>query len=61
MTHEEKALSYFQEKCLAEGAEEKEQVDLLQEFGCEIVQGYYYSKPVPVDNYEQMIIEPLGT
>ncbi len=43
--------------CLAEGAEEKEQVDLLREFGCEYVQGYYYSKPVMVDCYEKMICE----
>lgn len=41
--------------CIAEGAEEKEQVDLLREFGCETVQGYYFSKPVPVDSYEKMI------
>lgn len=39
--------------CLAEGAEFREQVDLLREFGCEIVQGYYYSKPLPVQEYEQ--------
>lgn len=38
--------------CLAEGAEEKTQVDALRELGCEIVQGYYYSKPVPVETYE---------
>ncbi|MCQ2482806.1 MAG: bifunctional diguanylate cyclase/phosphodiesterase [Clostridia bacterium] len=43
--------------CLAEGAEEKGQVDLLREFGCEIVQGYYFSKPVPVEIYEKMLCE----
>lgn len=41
--------------CLAEGAEDKAQVDRLKEYGCELVQGYYYSKPVPVSDYEQMI------
>lgn len=41
--------------CLAEGAETKEQVELLREFGCEIVQGYYYSKPLPVAEYEQKL------
>ena len=41
--------------CLAEGAEKKEQVDLLREFGCEIVQGYYYSKPVPKEEYEKLL------
>lgn len=38
--------------CLAEGAEEKSQVDKLREFGCEMIQGYYYSKPLPVEEYE---------
>lgn len=39
--------------CLAEGAEEKEQVDELRELGCEIIQGYYYSKPIPMEEYEE--------
>lgn len=41
--------------CLAEGAETKEQIDLLREFGCEIVQGYYYSRPLPVEDYEKLL------
>lgn len=45
----------FKLTCLAEGAETKEQVDLLREFGCEIIQGFYYSKPVPVDEYEKLL------
>ena len=40
-------------KCLAEGAEEASQVDRLRELGCEIVQGYYFSKPVAMDEYEE--------
>ncbi len=41
--------------CLAEGAENKSQVELLKEFGCEIVQGYYYSRPLPVEDYEKLL------
>ncbi|MDO5128182.1 MAG: GGDEF domain-containing phosphodiesterase [Eubacteriales bacterium] len=41
--------------CLAEGAESKEQVELLRDFGCEVVQGYYYSKPLPVEDYEKLL------
>lgn len=33
--------------CLAEGAEEKDQVEFLRKAGCDKIQGYYYSKPVP--------------
>lgn len=41
--------------CLTEGAEKKEQVDILREYGCQLVQGYYYSKPLPVEDYEAML------
>ena len=39
--------------CLAEGAESKAQVARLRELGCEIIQGYYYSKPIPISEYEE--------
>ena len=39
--------------CLAEGAERKEQVDRLRSLGCDVIQGYYYSKPISIDEYEE--------
>ena len=39
--------------CLAEGAESKKQVDRLRDLGCEIIQGYYYSKPIPISEYDK--------
>lgn len=36
---------------LAEGVETKEQVDLLQHIGCDQVQGYYYAKPMPENEF----------
>ena len=39
--------------CLAEGAESKPQIDRLRDLGCEIIQGYYYSKPIPITEYEE--------
>lgn len=38
---------------VAEGIEEKEQVEMLKEMGCDLIQGYVYSKPLPVDEFEQ--------
>ena len=38
--------------CLAEGAESRIQIDRLRDLGCEIIQGYYYSKPIPLGEYE---------
>ena len=40
-------------KTVAEGVEIKEQVDFLAEQGCDMIQGYYYAKPMPKDEYEQ--------
>ena len=43
--------------CLAEGAESKNQVNRLRELGCEIIQGYYYSKPIPITDYDKEYLE----
>lgn len=39
---------------VAEGVETKEQADYLVKLDCEIMQGYYFSKPVPIQQFEQM-------
>lgn len=36
-------------KVIAEGVEQKEQVELLRNMGCDMIQGYYYSKPLPLE------------
>lgn len=40
---------------IAEGVETKEQADFLSEIGCHIIQGYYYAKPMPISNFEEML------
>ncbi|OQW40877.1 MAG: histidine kinase [Proteobacteria bacterium SG_bin4] len=40
---------------IAEGVEKTEQLDILQNFGCEIVQGYLFSKPVSADNISELL------
>ena len=40
-------------RCLAEGAEQKFQVDKLRLLGCETIQGYYYSRPISIEEYEK--------
>ena len=39
-------------KTVAEGVEIKEQVDFLAAEGCDMIQGYYYAKPMPGSDYE---------
>jgi len=40
---------------VAEGVEEEIQKDFLLENGCNIIQGYYYSKPIPADEMLEFI------
>ena len=40
---------------IAEGVETEEQADMLLSFGCENMQGYYFSKPVPAEEYEEIL------
>ena len=42
-------------KTVAEGVETKEQVEILKKLGCDYLQGYYFSKPVPFDEFKKLI------
>jgi len=43
-------------KTVAEGVETKEHVDMLCDMGCDILQGYYYSKPISKDEFFNFIL-----
>lgn len=45
---------------VAEGVERREQVDFLRSIGCEYVQGYYFAKPMPVNEYEELAFKNDG-
>lgn len=38
---------------ITEGVETENQLIMLSEMGCHIFQGYYFSKPIPVDEFEE--------
>jgi diguanylate cyclase (GGDEF)-like protein len=38
-------------ECVAEGVEDAKTAELLTSMGVEILQGYYFSKPMPIDEY----------
>lgn len=42
-------------KTVVEGVETAEQVEALKVLGCDYIQGYYFSKPLPVNEYEEYL------
>ncbi|MBQ3378979.1 MAG: EAL domain-containing protein [Clostridia bacterium] len=49
--------NYLSVPVIAEGVETKEQLEALKAMGCDLVQGYYFSRPVPPDEYESFVRE----
>ena len=46
---------YLNMRVVAEGVEEKNQVDFLKSVGCYVIQGYYFSKPLPEEEFAQLL------
>lgn len=46
---------YLRVPVVAEGVETAGQLNLLQDAGCNLVQGYYFSPPVPPEKFESLI------
>lgn len=40
---------------VAEGVETKEQVKILREIGCDLAQGFYYAKPMPISDFVALL------
>ena len=47
-------------KVVAEGVESQDQVNILREMGCDIIQGYFYSKPLPPMELNSFMINKLS-
>lgn len=41
--------------CVAEGVETESQLQTLKRMGCDVIQGYYFSKPVPPEEFVKFI------
>ena len=44
-------------ECISEGVETKEQVQLLADNNCNLAQGFYFDKPLPVEEFETRLNE----
>ena len=47
---------YLKVPVVAEGVETRQQLEMLKEAGCELVQGFYFSRPLPPGEFERLII-----
>lgn len=45
----------LQTKVVAEGVETPEQAAILKRLGCDTLQGYYYARPQPAENIEELL------
>ena len=43
-------------RVVAEGVETREQVEFLKGAGCDYAQGYYYSKPISIEEFEKLLL-----
>jgi EAL domain-containing protein (putative c-di-GMP-specific phosphodiesterase class I) len=41
---------------LTEGVESQDQFDALSKMGCNLFQGYYFSKPIPIEDFDELVI-----
>ena len=46
---------YLNVLVIAEGVETREQMMTLREKGCDIVQGFFYARPMPEEQYESLL------
>ncbi len=44
-------------KVVAEGTEQRDQIEQLRELGCEMAQGYYFSRPVAAQTVHELLIK----
>ena len=40
---------------ICEGVETDEQIEVLKQIGCDVIQGYWYSRPLTMEDYELLL------
>ena len=40
---------------ICEGVETDQQIEILKQIGCDVIQGYWYSKPLKVEDYDKLL------
>ena len=52
---------YLNVPVVAEGVENEKQLEILRNASCDLVQGYYFSRPLPADEFEKLIEREIAT
>ena len=52
---------YLGVKVVAEGVETEGQLRLLKDVGCDLIQGFYFSRSVPPEEFEKLIEKEIAT
>lgn len=47
-------------KVVAEGVEDEQQWETLQRMGCDLMQGYFYSRPLPPEDFAELLRQQSG-
>ena len=47
-------------RVITEGVETKDQVEHLRSLGCDMFQGYFFAKPMPIKDFEAKYFQPNG-
>lgn len=53
LRHIQQMAQELQAQTVAEGVETKEQVELLAGIGCDVVQGFYFARPIPAEEFDK--------
>ena len=60
LEHTVRMMQSIGKQLVAEGAETREAVDMLRDMNCDYIQGYYFSRPLPADEFVRFLKEHGG-
>ena len=52
---------YLKAPVVAEGVETQRQLEMLKNAGCQLIQGFYFSRPLPPEDFKELIIKEKQT
>ena len=60
LRHTVQMMQSINKRLVVEGAETQEAVDALKDIGCDYIQGFYYSRPLPAEDFVKFLMEHNG-